>query len=199
MPKAKYDFKIAAAILAGGQATRLNGLVKGNIKLKNGTTIIQHLINELSKVVFSEIIIVANDKMPYVSYGVEVIADLHKGLGPIAGIEAALTHYLNRFNTTLFLPSDLPAITALEIEQLKDFYLRSHAPVVYAKTKIAHPLCAIVDNALVDEISELIKAGERKISNIWESLGAETVNFEHEQSFTNINTWTDKEILNSKF
>ena len=191
MSQAQRTIKFAAAILAGGKATRLDGLVKGNVKLKNGITIIQRLINELEKAGANEIIIVANDDIPYLSYGIDVVQDLQKGLGPIAGIETALTCYGNRFDATLFLPSDLPAITALEIEQLKKFYLRNCAKIIYAKTKIAHPLCAIVDNSLVNEISELIKSGERKISKIWGKLAAAVVGFKNEQPFANINTWEE--------
>lgn len=186
----------AAAILAGGKATRFSGIAKGNIKLKNDVTIIQRLINELSRAECSEIIIVANDSSPYISYGIEVIPDLQKELGPIGGIETALTYYLNKYAATIFLPCDLPAITAFEIEQLKNFYLNTNAKAVYAKTKIAHPLCTVVNNSLAGEISELIKIGERKMLNIWEKLDVETVCFENEHSFANINTWKDKEILN---
>lgn len=185
--------RFAAAILAGGKATRFSGIAKGNIKLKNDATIIQRLINELLRAECSEIIIIANDSSPYISYGIEVIPDLQKGLGPVGGIETALTYYLDKYDATMFLPCDLPAITALEIAQLKDFYLNTNAKVVYAKTKIAHPLCAVVNNSLLDKVSELIKNGERKMLNIWVKLDAETVCFENEQSFTNINTSTDME------
>lgn len=182
----------AAAILAGGKASRLNGIAKGNLKLKNGTTIIQHLIDGLLKVGCSEIIVVANDTAPYLAYGIKIVGDLQKELGPIGGIETALTYYLNKYDATVFLPCDLPAITALEIAQLKDAYLNTNAKVVYAKTKIAHPLCAVVNNSLSSEVSELIKNGERKIYNFWRQLGAKALSSENEQPFVNINTWADK-------
>lgn len=188
MVKAKGDFKFAAAILAGGKATRCGGLAKGKIKLKNGKTIIDHLIYELSKLAVNEIIIVANDKPQYVSYGIEVIEDLQKNLGPIAGIEAVLTYYLNKFDATIFLPGDLPNIAALEIEQLKDFYLSNDAGIVYAKAKMSHPLCAIITNILVNQISELIENGERKIINVWKKLDAKALNFSNEHAFVNLNT-----------
>ena len=183
----------AAAILAGGKATRLNSIAKGNLKLKNDTTIIQHLLNELAKVGCGEIIIIANDKPQYAVYGVAVVADVQKELGPVGGIETALTYYLDKYDATIFLPCDLPAITAMEIERLKSFYLHHHARVVYAKTKMAHPLCAIVDNFLIEEVSKLIKTGERKIANFWEKLNAKAVDFKNEQPFANINTSTDME------
>lgn len=187
----------AAAILAGGMATRFSGIAKGNIKLKNDVTIIQRLINELSRAECNEIIIVANDSSPYISYGIKVMPDLQKGLGPIGGIETALTYYLNKYAATIFLPCDLPAVTAMEIERLKGFYLHHHARIVYAKTKITHPLCAIVNNSLAGEVSELIKIGERKISTIWERLVVKAVYFENNQPFANLNTWTDMENCRS--
>ena len=186
---------LSAAILAGGEASRLNGLVKGKIVLPCGQTIIEHLLSELALVSLREVIIVANDANHYVNYGRKVIPDLQKGLGPLAGIASALTYYANIHQATLFLPCDLPYISALEINALKNFYCNSDVPIVHAKTRIAHPLCAIVSNSLLGAICASIDCGERNVSAVWRKLGCAALAFADEKPWVNINTPTDLNAL----
>ena len=106
-----------AAILAGGLSTRLGGTVKGLLPTPQGT-IVHRIIAELAAATIGDIIIVTNDPQPYVALGRTIIGDLRPRVGPLGGIEAALSHARDAYDAVLLLPCDLPNISATEIQDL---------------------------------------------------------------------------------
>jgi molybdopterin-guanine dinucleotide biosynthesis protein A len=184
---------IAGAIVAGGNAHRAGCIAKGMLKTDSGVSIIKYLINELSCAGISDIVIVANDPKPYQGYGVEIIADIKKGIGPIGGIESGLSYFSNRSDAVIFMPCDMPNITTKEMLILKEVFVGSRAPAVFAETSgfFWHPLCAVVHNDLKEEISSAIDSGQRKIRDLWQQLKAVGVRFTDETAFFNINTPAD--------
>jgi len=180
---------IAAAILAGGCARRLNGLAKGNILLASGVTVIERLLSELNQVGIKEVVI-SGENSAYQRYQLPMIADKRKQIGPLAGIEAVLAHYQDRFTATLFLPCDLPRITAREIKELIDQY---DDEIVFAATDTAnwHPLCVVVQNSLLADIQSSIDNGVRSIKEVWRTCGAKPVFFSDRAAFANWNNWQD--------
>lgn len=185
---------ISAVILAGGNASRLSGIDKGNIEIAENLSIIQHLINQLHNSQVSNVIISANKAEPYQHLGLEVIPDIRRGIGPLAGIESGLAYFAQRgFQAVMFIPCDMPNFTSAEISTLANSYLQSSSQIVYAKTDYfnSHPLSAIVDAGLGDDISKAIDLGHRKILDVWDMYDSSPVMFDDESSFVNINTRTD--------
>ena len=184
---------IKGAILAGGNASRMGGILKGFLKDGNGQPIIFRLIHEMRQSGIKDIVIVANDPLPYLDMDMEIIPDLRKGIGPIAGIEASLLHFTGQCDGVLFVPCDVPNITAKELMTLKDGFIDSEAGVVLAETEVFfwHPLCAVVHNDIASQISSAIDHGQRKVQRLWKQLGAVTVKFDDEAAFTNINSFSD--------
>ena len=159
---------MAAAILAGGKAKRLNGIIKANIPIKKEVTILQHLCAEIKKADIHDIIIVANDNMPYVKYNLPIVPDNYVNIGAIGGIESALNYYANKFHAILFLPSDLPFITMKEILKLISEFINNPSSIVYAKTlDQEHPLCVIVPSLLISQIRLSIENKIYQIRKIW--------------------------------
>lgn len=187
----KYTF--AAAILAGGNARRLGGIAKGNIEVSNGVSIIERLINELARAGINNIVIAANDFEPYQNYGVKVIADIRVDLGPIGGIESVLAHFAGQSDAVMFVPCDMPNITAKEILALKKGFIETESPIVFAETAgfFWHPLCTVVHNDLKEQVSSAIDRGQRKIRDVWRQLKAVSVQFPDETAFININNSTE--------
>ena len=185
--------RIAGAILAGGQALRYGGKAKGLLKAPSGLSIIQHEIRQLNLAGIDEIIIVASDPKPWRDCACNVVIDLRSGVGPLAGIEAALAHYGSSYEATLFLPCDLPAITSTEISQLQAAFTSNSAPVAVAVTNdlFWEPLCAVVHNSLLKIVSQAIDDGERRPQSVWRDAGAIEVHFEDATPFFNINTPRD--------
>lgn len=192
---------IAAAILAGGNALRYGGVAKGFLEAEPGISIIEKELSELGSAGVQEVIIVANDPAPYKALRLAVIPDLRTGIGPLAGIEAALSHYSGMYEATLLLPCDLPGITAREIRALTDAFVVNSASVVAAVTAesgartsgsfLWHPLCAVVHNDLYCTVSRAIDDGQRRPRALWQEVGAMPVHFDDPTAFFNVNSPED--------
>src|SRR5262249_62364353 len=79
----------AAAIIAGGQATRMQGRNK-SLLLVEGERVIDRQLRVL-RPLFDEILVVANRSAPYADLGLPVTGDVVPGgYGPLVGILSAL-------------------------------------------------------------------------------------------------------------
>ena len=187
------NYTIAAVILAGGEACRMAGVPKGALQLQPGVSMIARLIHELRRTPITDIAISANDPYPYQHHGLDIISDVHPGVGPMAGIHSGLHHFSSSHDAVLFLPCDLPNITAAELQTLVDAFQQSQTPAVYAQTSPFdwHPLCAVAHKDLATPIAAAIDNGQRKIRNIWRAVGAVGVHFPSEAAFFNVNSYRD--------
>ena len=185
--------RIAGTILAGGEASRYDGAAKGLLEPRPGRTIIEKLIEEIRTAGVGDVVISANDPEPYRRFGVKVVPDLRPDVGPLAGIEAALTHYAGRCEAVLFCPCDLPGIRRREFSTLISAYEGSPSGVVVAETGdfFWQPLCSIVHNGLLPKITDAIDGNVRGVRELWDDLGAVPVHFEDETAFFNVNTPDD--------
>ena len=164
--------KILAAILAGGLATRLDGIAKGLLPTSQGT-IVERLIAELATAGVNDTIIVANDPQPYTALGKTIIADLRPRIGPLGGIEAALAHAGGAYDAVLLLPCDLPRIAATELLALVTAFARDPRRVAAAVTSDGrlHPLCAVVPVALLPQVVQSIEAGHYGVGRVVDRVG----------------------------
>src|SRR5215510_12135823 len=78
----------AAAILAGGKATRMGGRLKSFLTLE-GRRIIDRQLDVLGAL-FSDIYISANDPEPFFGFDLPVVPDSMPDCGPLGGILAVL-------------------------------------------------------------------------------------------------------------
>jgi len=184
--------RLPAAILAGGDARRYGGRAKGFIKA-GGSTIVEKLVAELAQAGACEIAIVANDRRAYERFGLVVMNDMRRRIGPLGGIETALIHYKDRYEAVLFLPCDVPGITATEIVALKSAFASRSATIITAETGdfFWHPLCSIVHTGLAERITAAIDQGTRSVRALWRELGAAAVHFDDPRPFFNVNTPED--------
>jgi len=185
--------RLSVAILAGGKASRFGGQPKGLLPLPEGGTVLARTLAALRAAGLDDVVIVANDHRSYARFGRPVVPDLRPGLGPLGGIEAALHHLAPRGEAVLLLPCDLPGITAAEIAALRRAFLATGAPVVMAETEHGrcHPLCAVVDAALLPAVAQAIEAGRRSPYRLWREVGAVLVHFQQAAPFFNLNTPDD--------
>ena len=190
---------IAGAIIAGGAASRLGGAAKGALPAEGAITIVQRLIDQFHLAGVADVLIVANDAAPYADCGVRIIGDRRPGLGPLAGIEAALTDLADRADGTLLAPCDTPRYGATEMAALIDAFRAADAPVVVAQVGgfFWHPLCAVVHNGRLDRISAALDGGERSVKRLWREWGAQPCEFADDGPFANINTPEDWERFRS--
>ena len=180
------------AILAGGRASRYGGVAKGLLQCA-GTRIIDRLIAEMNDAGITEIIILANDPEHYRTCRCQVVPDLSPGIGPLGGIQAGLTHYAGRREAVLFVPCDLPAITANEMTLLMQSFEAQDASIIVAQDNdfFWHSLCTVVHTGLLDQVSRAIESGEHTVRRVWRECGAVPVHFDNPDPFFNINTPDD--------
>jgi molybdopterin-guanine dinucleotide biosynthesis protein A len=182
--------RIAGAILAGGKAQRMGGIAKGMLPASESLSLIERLVVHLMRAGVDEIIIVANDDRPYTRIGCAIVPDGRTDAGPLAGIEAALGYFADRYEAVLCLPCDMPSLSWEEISTLIAAYVDTGGPVVFAQTEDSarHPLCAVVRADLRDEISVALDRGERAVGALWQQLGGFPVHFDDPNTFVNLNS-----------
>lgn len=189
--------RLAGAVLAGGLVTRMGGSPKGLFKLARGRSVLDHLIGQMRAAGVSDVLINANETERYARFGVEVVPDLRPCMGPLGGIEAILSHVSegNTADGVLFLPCDMPAITACEIRRLMDAFLDAPDRVAYAYVESAahpsYPVVCVVPVGLHEEITDAIGRWHLKIGRLWDDLDARTVVFRDSRPFYNVNTSED--------
>ena len=93
-------------ILAGGKSSRM-GEDKG-LKIFNGKYLVQIVIEQM-QMVFNQVVIVSNN-LDYQQFGLEVIEDEVKNIGPAGGIYTALQH--SKTDKNFIISCDMPFVTA---------------------------------------------------------------------------------------
>lgn len=184
MPTNKHI--ISAVILAGGQGSRLSGLDKGLVTLKE-KPLIQHIIERIQPQV-SDIIISANRNLGiYSALGFNVYEDDIAGYaGPLAGILKALQQCQNKW--LLVVPADSPFIP-------HDLAIRLSENIHTNKIAIPHdgknlqPTFALIHKSLATSLESFLQQGERK-ARVWMQQQTHTIIDFSDQpnSFININT-----------
>ncbi len=89
--------RIDAYILAGGKSSRFGNANEDKARaLLEGQPLIVRLAHQLSNCNVASITVVADHENKYQDLGLVTIADHQPGLGPLAGLERALTHHADK-------------------------------------------------------------------------------------------------------
>ena len=180
----------------GGKNSRMNGNVKGLLKIKNSTFLekIQETLND-----FSSIYLSINDKFSkeqkqnFENMGFKIIEDIYKEIGPLGGIYSSL---LNCKEEYLFITAcDMPFITKNSIEVLCNKVDKNTDGVVfYDKNNKLYPLGAIYSKNVLPIIEEMIEKKYYKLSYLIEKSNFVKINIEKTdiplKVLSNINTST---------
>ena len=192
---------IGALILMGGKNSRMNGNVKGLLKIKNSTFLekIQETLND-----FSSIYLSINDKFSkeqqqnFENMGFKIIEDIYKEIGPLGGIYSSL---LNCKEEYLFITAcDMPFITKNSIEVLCNKVDKNTDGVVfYDKNNKLYPLGAIYSKNVLPIIEEMIEKKYYKLSYLIEKSNFVKINIEKTdiplKVLSNINTLQEYDLF----
>jgi len=189
--------QITAVVLAGGKGSRLGGVDKGLIKLKD-SPLVQHLIARIQPQV-GEIIISANRNVEqYANFGFAVFKDNIEGFaGPLAGILTALKHCKTEW--LLSVPADSPFVP-------NDLALHLSEKIQHAKIAIPHdgkylqPTFSLINKSLTSSLDDFLQQGERK-ARVWMQQQKHVIVDFSKQShaFVNINTEEDLHYAEEHF
>ena len=178
-----------AYILAGGKSSRM-GTDKG-LLLIEGKAMVQYVIEQLQPI-FSKVVIVSNNP-EYEKFGLEVIPDLIKDIGPAGGIYTALKHSDAQLN--FIVSCDMPFITKEAIEFI--FKTRKESQIVLLKNQgNLDPLfglyakdCETVWLQLIHQ--KIIKLQEMVLHFNLQTIAIENNTIFNQPIFKNINTKAD--------
>lgn len=185
----------------GGKNSRMNGNVKGLLKIKNSTFLekIQETLND-----FSSIYLSINDKFSkeqkqnFENMGFKIIEDIYKEIGPLGGIYSSL---LNCKEEYLFITAcDMPFITKNSIEVLCNKIDKNTDGVVfYDKNNKLYPLGAIYSKNVLPIIEEMIEKKYYKLSYLIEKSNFVKINIEKTdiplKVLSNINTLQEYDLF----
>lgn len=157
--------EITGVILAGGQSRRFGS--NKALALWRGKPLIQHVAESMS-VVFSRVLLSTNSPEEYDFLGLEPVQDEFKGLGPLAGIHAAL---MNTATPWIFIVGcDMPAVTPDLIAFLCGFTSREYAAVIPWPETGAEPLCGLYHQAALVQVELHLKKRRSKVTDLLREL-----------------------------
>jgi molybdenum cofactor guanylyltransferase len=181
-------------VLAGGASHRM-GRDKAKISWGRGT-LLTHAIENMRRVA-PEVFIVgapSPDELP-----VPVLSDNFRGVGPLAGIQTALSNSSTDWN--LILAVDLPLVTVEMLKWIADFRADASeiAIVPRVKTRL-QPLCATYHRDVLPEIDATLGKRQSSIQRLLERLSTRIIEEDQliangftPEMFLNVNTPEDLE------
>jgi molybdopterin-guanine dinucleotide biosynthesis protein A len=212
---------LTGLVLAGGQASRMGGVDKGQQMLA-GKALALHVVERLRPQV-EQLLISANRNLDlYRAYGHPVVTDAghHPGaaadssgpntttasgaglkfenLGPLAGILAGMR--AAGTSHVLCVPCDVPYLPASLATALLAA-LRPGQTIAYAITGAPHgqarrhPACALLACSLADDLAAYLAGGGRKVGAWYARHNAAEAVFPDERAFYNVNSRQDLDHL----
>jgi molybdopterin-guanine dinucleotide biosynthesis protein A len=179
--------RLAAAILAGGQARRLHGINKGTLVVGRNAIIDRQLetLREISR----EIFVVGRGDDVWTSRGLRVVSDEIPDAGPLGGIYTAIMQ--SPADRTLIVACDMPFLSSAVLHRMEavedaDLVIPRHA-------RGYEPLCAIYSRACADDIRRRIDRGSYEASKLPVGLRVTEFDVDNEVMFVNVNTPHDYE------
>jgi molybdopterin-guanine dinucleotide biosynthesis protein A len=156
---------VFAAILAGGRGRRFGGVEKGLLKVGK-KRIIEYILESLKD--FENVIVCRDENQSklYSDY-TKTITDTLKGIGPLGGIHAALSHF-NR--NVLVVSSDMPFLNR-EICQLLYEECKNASAVLPAwKDGRLEPTLAVYSTKVKPGIERCYRLREKRVIKAIEDL-----------------------------
>ncbi len=181
---------VTGVILAGGQARRMGGIDKGLVRIA-GRSMCEIVMQRLAPQV-GELLINANRRLEeYRSFEVPVIQDQLAGyLGPLAGLASAM--HAARLPWVITAPCDGPFLNHDYVSRMLGCANGKIQIVVAADAKRMQPTFMLAHASLLDDLSEFLVSGERKIDKWFGRHRYAIADFSDSQDcFLNINTDAD--------
>lgn len=188
---------VSGVVLAGGKARRMGGVDKGLI-LINGQAMCKIVIDRLTPQVISVVLNANRNLETYQKFGVQVVEDFLAGyLGPLAGLASAMRKAKTEWVITV--PCDGPFLNRDYVERM--IAQSKDADIVVAKdAERLQPTFMMARTALLEDLTEFLLSGERKIDKWFANHPYKTADFsDSPDCFVNINTSEDRDRAEKRF
>ena len=199
MDKDKPDFeKVTAAVLAGGKSSRMKS-DKAMLPINN-QSMLEHILSQLQPH-FGEVLICTNSAGRYHFEGVRVVLDFVEGLGPLAGILAALEAARN---PVVFVTAcDIPMINLELVGEMCARWRQFDCVVPTLADGLYEPLFALYQKRLLPAIKAMLARGERSVMKLFAEVDVTYIRVRESAWYKNLNTMQDfreyKKELNEPF
>ncbi|MBN2175805.1 MAG: molybdenum cofactor guanylyltransferase [Bacteroidales bacterium] len=189
--------QITGIILCGGKSSRM-GKDKG-LCLLNNEPLVKYVIRIL-KIACDALLIGTNDNN-YETFGIPVVPDHFKGIGPIGGIYSCLQ--ASSTDRNIVLSCDMPLIT---VELVRFIIEQPGNPdaIVPLFEGLPEPLCALYHKRTIPKIKYSIEKGDYKIQDVLNLLNTRYVvidselTWSHKDLFYNINSADDLDRIEQR-
>ena len=181
------DGELAAAILAGGRARRMDGVNKGTLVVGR-TAIIDRQLETLRDIA-NDIFVVGRSDLAWTSRGLRVVPDEIPDAGPLGGIYTAIVR--SPCERTLVVACDMPFLSSAFLRKLAA--VRDADLVIPRHARGYEPLCAIYSRACAEDIRERLARGMNEASRLPAAVRVTEVDVDNEAFFVNVNTPHDYE------
>lgn len=192
-PSPDLTTPLAAVILAGGASRRM-GRDKATLPFSGPageTTLVEHAVETL-RGRCSPIFVVAAPGQPLPSLSVEVLRDEVHGVGPLLAAARGLRAAATSGREWAFVCAvDMPYLTVDLIDQLIGPSVRLGADVVLPWDGRDHYLAGVYRTDLAERADALIRAGERSMRALVNSVDTQRVVMAEQSSLTNVNSPAD--------
>jgi len=181
--------RVAAAVLAGGQGSRMGGVDKGLVEYQ-GRPLIEWMLEAMRPQV-DQVLISANRHLDvYAAYGHRVVSDHLPGFqGPLAGVLAALQAV--DADWLVVVPCDTPHVPADLVARLFDAAQQAQVPLaVAADSTRTHHTCFVVRTDEHAALAAFLLRGERAVRHWQAGLPQVSVQFDA-AGFANFNQLQD--------
>lgn len=174
-------------LLAGGASSRM-GTDKGYLTI-GGESLLHHVGRELEAATGNITIVAPPGR--YQDCPWPQIADLRPGLGPLAGIEAALAVTQSEWN--LIVAVDMPGLQASFLRRIVDTALGSPGAdcVIPLSGGFPEPLCAAYRKRCLAPVQAALDSGVRKVTDAFKGLQVVHFLIDNQRSVANVNTPED--------
>ncbi len=173
-------------MLVGGQSTRMGrdkALLPFHQAQAQPNVLVEHVACQVAKVAGNVALIGSPER--YTHLGLECIADLQPGFGPLSGIHAALSQ--RRATLNLIVACDMPRLSSDLLASLFEVAAARSCLCVAAEDDVSlQPLCAIYHTDALPIIERAMRAGQLRLTSLLRALDAFPVH--HTSSLPNCNT-----------
>lgn len=161
--------KTAGFVLTGGHSSRM-GRDKA-LLIWEFRPLVKHIAAQVMAAAGNVALIGEPER--YCELGFDCFPDLRAGLGPLAGIEAALE--TRRGDLNLIVACDMPGLDASWLATLLEKAKASRSPCVVTRdaSGIIHPLCAVYRTGCLKEIQSALDSGCLKLHDVVSALNSE--------------------------
>ncbi len=174
--------QIPAYILCGGKSSRMT-TEKGLVKLQENT-FIDRIISVLESNNMLVKLITENEN--YSEIGYEILPDIYKNKGPLAGIHSALAD--SKKESILVLSCDIPLFNSQTLTALHSNAVPEKEVVYATANGKDHPLVGFYKKSLLKKLENALDNNDLKVMNFVKEQNFQKIEIDDARSLSNINT-----------